>query len=198
MMNICLATGNSGKLREMQALLSELPLKLVMPSELGLDMDVAEHGKDYRENAYLKAAAYAFRSGLPVIADDSGLEVAALGGEPGLYSNRYAPVSNATDADRRAYLLSKLAGRPRPWDAFFTCTVCICLPNGRHWFFKGRCDGEIIPGERGSNGFGYDPVFLVAGTANTMAELSDNEKNRISHRARAIQAALPLLHQLAG
>ena len=94
------------------------------------------------------------------------------------------------------YLLSVLADKPRPWTAFFTCTICLCYPNGRHWFFNGRCDGEIIPEERGTNGFGYDPIFQMAGLTKTMAELSDTEKNRISHRARALQNTRPVLERL--
>jgi XTP/dITP diphosphohydrolase len=195
-MQIILATANNGKVVEMQALLFGLPIKVVTSRDLGITLKVAETGSTYRENAYLKASAYAWRCGLPAIGDDSGLEVAVLDGAPGLYSNRYAPIQNPTDADRRAYLLSRLAGLPRPWPAFFTCTICLCLPNGRHWFFTGRCDGEITSLERGSNGFGYDPIFQVAGSGLTMAELSETEKNRISHRARAIQQAIPTLRRL--
>ncbi|MBA4419810.1 MAG: non-canonical purine NTP pyrophosphatase, RdgB/HAM1 family [Anaerolinea sp.] len=195
-MKICLATENKGKVIEMQTLLGELPLTVCTAQELGIDLAVAETGASYHENAYLKASAYAWRSGLPALGDDSGLEVAALDGAPGLYSNRFAPIANPTDADRRAYLLSCLVDKPHPWLAFFTCTICVCLPNGRHWFFTGRCDGEVIPAERGSNGFGYDPIFLMAGQDHTMAELSDEEKNRVSHRARAMVLSIPTLLRL--
>jgi XTP/dITP diphosphohydrolase len=195
-MKICLATENKGKVAEIIAILNGLPVTVCTSSELGIEMDVAETGSSYRENAYLKASAYAVRTNLPSLGDDSGLEVAALKGAPGLYSNRFAPIPNVTDQDRRTYLLSLLTSKPRPWNALFTCTICYCLPNGRHWFFTGRCDGEIIPIERGTNGFGYDPIFLMNGSDQTMAELPDSEKNKVSHRARALQNTLPLLRKL--
>ena len=195
-MKICLATENIGKVVEIQALLNGLPITICTSHDLGIEMNVAETGISYRENAYLKASAYAARTSLPSLGDDSGLEVAALNGAPGLYSNRFAPIQNPTDKDRRAYLLSLLTTKPHPWTAFFTCAICICLPNGRHWFFNGHCDGEIIPIERGTNGFGYDPIFLMSGSNQTMAELPDIEKNKVSHRARAMQNALPLLNKL--
>jgi XTP/dITP diphosphohydrolase len=195
-MKICLATENKGKVAEIQAILDGLPINTCTSTELGIEMNVAETGNSYRENAYLKASAYAVRTNLPSLGDDSGLEVAVLQGAPGLFSNRFAPIPNATDHDRRVYLLSLLTSKQQPWIAFFTCTICFCLPNGRHWFFTGRCDGEIIPIERGTNGFGYDPIFQLSGSNQTMAELSDIEKNKVSHRARALQNILPLLKRL--
>jgi XTP/dITP diphosphohydrolase len=195
-MKICLATENKGKVMEMKALLSALPFSIVISRDLGIEMDVAETGSSYRENAYLKASAYAARTGLLCLGDDSGLEVAALNGAPGLFSNRFAPIEKPTDQDRRKYLLSKLVDQPHPWKAFFICTLCLCKPDGRHWYFTGRCDGEIIPEERGNNGFGYDPIFLMDGSDRTMAELDDHEKNVISHRARAVQNAMPQLDDL--
>lgn len=195
-MQICLATENKGKVAEIQAMLNGLPVTVCTSSDLGIVMKVAETGATYRENAYLKASAYAARTGLPSLGDDSGLEVDALDGAPGLFSNRFAPIKNPTDRDRRQYLLTQLASKPRPWTAFFTCTICLCLPNGKHWFFNGRCEGEIIPEERGTNGFGYDPIFLMRGMTSTMAELADEEKNRLSHRARAMQKTLLLFERL--
>jgi XTP/dITP diphosphohydrolase len=195
-MKICLATENKGKVVEILAILKELPIAVCTSGELGIEMDVAETGNSYRENAYLKASAYAVRANLPSLGDDSGLEVAVLQGAPGLFSNRFAPIPNATDNDRRSFLLSLLTSKPRPWTAFFICTICLCLPNGRHWFFSGRCDGEIISTERGTNGFGYDPIFQMNGSDQTMAELPDSEKNKVSHRARALQNTLPLLEKL--
>ncbi len=180
----------------MQALMAALPVSIVTSHDLGIEMDVAETGATYRENAYLKASAYSVKTGFLCLGDDSGLEVAALDGAPGLYSNRFAPIEKPTDHDRRMYLLYKLEEAPRPWVAFFTCTLCLCMPNGRHWFFKGRCDGEIIPEERGMNGFGYDPIFLMEDGIHTMAELDSREKNQVSHRARAVQNALPQLVKL--
>ncbi|TLM99763.1 non-canonical purine NTP pyrophosphatase, partial [bacterium] len=150
------------------------------------------------ENAALKARAYAAASGLPALADDSGLEVDALGGAPGLHSARYSPQPNASDADRRVLLLANLRGKPRPWAAHFHCSVAIALPDGTLRFSEGQVYGEILPVERGSNGFGYDALFLLAELGRTMAELSGEEKNTLSHRARAVHAALPVLRQLLG
>jgi XTP/dITP diphosphohydrolase len=122
--------------------------------------------------------------------------VETLGGKPGLHSARFSGKPGATDADRRAYLLDKLKGHPRPWPAAFRSTVVIATPDGQIFTLDGECRGEIIPEERGSNGFGYDPIFLVEGLGRTMAELSMEEKNRLSHRARAILAAKPVLLDL--
>ncbi len=181
----------------MRALLAGLLLEPLSPLNLGWRLQVVETGATYARNAYLKASAHAVRGGLPALADDSGLEVDALDGAPGLYSHRFLNLPNPTDADRRAYLVSLLKEKPRPWRASFFCAVCVCLPNGRHWSFSGRCHGEIIPEERGGNGFGYDPIFLMAHRPQTMAELSDEVKNQLSHRALAIRQAEPTLRQLA-
>ena len=195
-MQILLATTNPGKIAEMRALLSALEVELVSAADLGLEVQVIEDGATYAENAARKALAYSRASGLPALADDSGLEVEALGGQPGLHSARYAPQPAATDADRRAYLLQKLRGQPRPWRARFCCTVAIAAPEGELHFSEGECPGEIIAEERGSNGFGYDPIFLLSALGRTMAELTMEEKNRLSHRARAVQAALPVLREI--
>jgi len=196
-MKLILATENPGKVTEMCALLAGLPLEPLTPLSLGWSLQVAETGATYARNAYLKASAHAFRGGLPALADDSGLEVDALDGAPGLYSHRFLNLPNPTDADRRAYLVSLLKEKPRSWRASFFCAVCICLPNGCHWSFSGRCYGEIIPQERGRNGFGYDPVFLMADRQQTMAELSDDVKNQLSHRALAVKQAESTLRHLA-
>lgn len=194
--SLLLASTNPGKLREMRALLKDLKVRLLSPEDLGLAIEVEETGATYAENAASKARAFALRSGLVSLADDSGLEVDALGGAPGLYSARYAPHPGATDADRRAYLLQQLQDQPRPWSARFRCTVAIALPSGEVHFTEGVCPGEIISEERGRGGFGYDPVFLIPSLNKTMAELSMQEKNRISHRALAVRAAIPLLKGL--
>ena len=196
MHQIMLATANRGKLHELQALLTGLPLNLVLPADLGLRQEVPETGDTYAANAALKAQAFASLSGLLTLADDSGLEVDALGGLPGVRSARFSPLPHATDADRRQYLLQQLGGLPRPWTAHFHCTVALASPEGGVYFADGDCPGEIIPTERGSNGFGYDPIFLLTGLGRTMAELTTEEKNTLSHRARAIQAALPRLRLL--
>jgi len=193
---LLIATQNQGKFREIQALLADLEIELLTPADLGLDFDVKETGTTYAQNAALKARAYAKASGLWALADDSGLEVDALGGEPGLYSARYAPQPNATDADRRDYLLEKLGPHPRPWTARFRCVVALTHSGADPHFETGICPGEIIPEERGDHGFGYDPIFLVEGMDRTMAELSMEEKNHLSHRARAIKAIIPTLTSL--
>jgi XTP/dITP diphosphohydrolase len=118
--------------------------------------------------------------------------VDALGGLPGIHSARFSPLPNATDADRRAYLLNILHGYPRPWTAHFHCTVAIATPEERMYYAQGNCPGEVIPVERGTNGFGYDPIFLIPEIGLTMAELSMTEKNHLSHRARAVKAAVPI------
>ncbi len=185
-LKLLIATQNCGKLEEIQALLRNLPITLVMPADLGLNLHVDEIGSTYAENAALKAQAFMQASGLLTLADDSGLEVEALGGAPGLHSARYLPRENATDADRRAFLLENLQGVPRPWEARFICVVALAAPEGDTRFYEGICPGEIISEERGEFGFGYDPIFLVAGTGRTMAELSMEKKNQLSHRGRAV------------
>jgi XTP/dITP diphosphohydrolase len=193
---LLLASSNRGKLREMQALLSGLDLEFVLLDQAGVKAIVEETGATYAENAALKAQAYARQSGLLAIADDSGLEVDALGGLPGLHSARFAEKPGASDADRRATLLLRLEGKPRPWTAHFHCTVAIASPQGELYLTDGDCFGEVIPEERGSNGFGYDPIFWMPEQQRTMAELEDVEKNRVSHRARAVEKARPILTKL--
>jgi XTP/dITP diphosphohydrolase len=132
------------------------------------------------------------------LGDDSGLEVEALDGAPGLYSARYVPRTDATDADRRAYLLQNLRGKPHPWRARFRAAVAIAVPKQEVECSEGECCGEIIAEERGSGGFGYDPIFLLDEAGHTMAELDMEEKNRLSHRARAIMNARPIFEKLFG
>ncbi len=194
MRKLLLASTNPGKLIEIQDLLPGF--ELLLPRDLGLKLSVAETGGTYAENAALKARAYCQASGLPALADDSGLEVDCLGGAPGLHSARYAARPGASDADRRVLLLRNLDGCPRPWLAHFHCTVAIAVPDGRLFFADGDCPGEIIPVERGNNGFGYDPIFLLPVLGLTMAELSRTQKNQLSHRARAVKAALPALNEI--
>ncbi|MEJ2302493.1 MAG: RdgB/HAM1 family non-canonical purine NTP pyrophosphatase [Anaerolineales bacterium] len=196
MSKLLLASQNAGKLREMKALLKNVPIDLITPVDLGLHLVVKEEGHTYAENAAHKALVYARHSGLVALADDSGLEVDALDGAPGLYSARYAPQRGATDADRRAYLLQQIEGSPRPWRARFRCTIAVATPSGEVHHTEGTCPGELIPEERGQGGFGYDPIFLIPEMGRTMAELTLEEKNRLSHRARAVQAAIPLLSKL--
>lgn len=190
---LLIATNNAGKRRELQALLADLPLQLILPAEIGLDLHPSEEGQNYADNARHKAVTFARASGLLSLADDSGLEVDALDGAPGLHSARYHPRPGAGDAERRALLLENLRPHPRPWTARFRAVIALAEPNGETHLAEGICEGEIIPEERGENGFGYDPIFLLRNVGRTMAELSMEEKNRLSHRARAIQALRPTL-----
>ncbi len=201
MSKILLATNNPGKLVEIQALLAQTGIELVSPRQIKLNLDVIEDGQTYAENASRKAIAFALASQMPSLADDSGLEVDALGGRPGLYSARFSPLPHASDADRRAYLLEQLQGLPRPWLAKFRCVVALITTQqaANHIparIVEGICPGEIIPEERGSHGFGYDPIFLLPDFGQTMAELDMDAKNQISHRARAIKAATPYIIEM--
>lgn len=196
MQTLLIASSNPGKLNEFQGILQGLGVNLVLSADIAVKIKVEEDGTTYYENALKKAQAYCAASGLITIADDSGLEVDALAGAPGLHSARYSPKPGATDADRRQYLLQQLVNHPKPWSAHFHCTLIIALPDGSHHTFEGNCYGEVIPQERGEHGFGYDPIFLLPDRNLTMAELPEEEKNRISHRGRATQAALPTLKKI--
>ena len=196
MLQLLIATNNRCKLHELLPLLGALPLHLVTPHDLGLRLEVEETGTTYAENARLKATAFAQASGLLTLADDSGLEVDALGGAPGVYSARYAG-EGASDAERRARLIHALRAVPAPRPARFRCVIAIAQPGGAMQCFEGVCEGEIILQERGTHGFGYDPLFFLPEHGCTMAELPSAVKNQVSHRARAAQAARPFLHHLA-
>jgi XTP/dITP diphosphohydrolase len=195
---LLIATNNPGKVKEFRQLLQKLEnVTLFTPKEIDLNISVNEIGSTYAENAALKAHSFADASSMPALADDSGLEVDALNGAPGLHSARYSAKPGANDADRRAFLLANLAHLPRPWTARFRAVLAFALPNEKEVIlFEGICEGEIIPEERGDNGFGYDPIFYMPENGLTMAQLSDQEKNQISHRGRAAQAAIPTLQQL--
>ncbi|MBI5305308.1 MAG: XTP/dITP diphosphatase [Chloroflexi bacterium] len=192
-MKLLIATHNRGKLREYQEIFAGLPYELVTLDDVGIQDDVEETGATFAENAHLKATAYARASGLLTLADDSGLEVDALGGEPGIRSKRYAG-DDASDAARVVFLLDKLRDVPRAQRAArFRCVIVLASPRGDTRECAGACEGEIAFAPRGANGFGYDPVFLFSERGLTMAELSSAEKNRISHRARAAEHARELL-----
>ncbi len=197
-MPVLIATQNPGKIREIRAVLSPHGFDLLTPSDLGLHLTVTEDGQSYRENAAKKALTYAQAAGLITLADDSGLEVDTLDGAPGLHSARFAPWPDATDADRRRLLIDRLHPHPRPWTARFRCVVAIATPDGIVHFAEGVCPGEIIPEERGTHGFGYDPIFLLPDRGQTMAEIPPAEKNQISHRGRALRAAIPIIKDLSG
>lgn len=195
MNKLLIATNNKGKVRELQELLRDTGIELVTPAQIGLDLDVTEDGRTYAENATKKAVAFTQASGLISLADDSGLEVDALEGAPGLYSARYGAPDGGklNDAGRRAFLIQNLQDKPRPWTARFHATIAVAVPTGETRLAEGFCAGEIIPEERGTGGFGYDPIFLLPELGKTMAELSMEEKNRLSHRARAVMNAKPIL-----
>lgn len=194
---LLLATNNPGKLREYQSLFRGIPFELVTPADLAVAVDVEEAGASFEENATLKAATLAKKTGLLSLADDSGLEVDALGGEPGPLSARYAG-ENASDKDRISFLLSKLKGIPeKNRSARFRCIIAIAQPDGKIKLFSGECRGIIIDTPRGTHGFGYDPIFFIPELGKTMAELTLEEKNRISHRARSAEKAREYLMKLA-
>jgi XTP/dITP diphosphohydrolase len=190
---LLLATNNKGKVREYKTLLQGIPYAIVTPADIGITTDVDEAGVSFEENARLKAVTMAFQSGLPALADDSGLEVDALAGAPGVHSHRFAG-EGASDADRVNLLLSKLKVIPeKERTAQFRCTIAVAEPDGTTEIFTGICRGVIINEPRGNNGFGYDPIFFIPELGKTMAELTLEEKNRISHRARAAEKAKDFL-----
>jgi XTP/dITP diphosphohydrolase len=178
---LVIATGNTGKLREYRELLAGAGLELV-----AYDHEVDEVGETYAENARLKADAALAASGLPSIGDDSGVEVDALNGFPGIRSARLGP----NQKERTALLLQRLEGHHRPWTARFTCTIALAAPGRPVQYFEGECRGELVPEWRGEAGFGYDPIFLVPGTGKTFGEMLPEEKRLYSHRANAVRAML--------
>jgi XTP/dITP diphosphohydrolase len=178
---LVIASGNAGKLREYRELLAGTGHELI-----AFDTEVDEAGQTYEENARLKAEEASSRSGLPALGDDSGVEVEALDGFPGIRSARLGP----TQVERTAELLRRLAGVPRPWTARFVCVVALASPGHPTQLFQGECRGEIVPEWRGRAGFGYDPVFLVPGTGKTFGEMAPEEKRLYSHRAQAVRALL--------
>jgi XTP/dITP diphosphohydrolase len=190
---ILLASSNAGKLVEMQALMEGTAYQLITSKQKGIFLNVVEDGTTYAENAIKKATAYAAASGMLTMADDSGLEVDALDGAPGLYSARFSPDPDASDADRRIYLLEQLQGHAQPRTARFRCVIALATPQGEVQLAEGICEGEILSEEHGSHGFGYDPLFFLPIIRKTMAQMSMEEKNTLSHRARAVNAAIPLL-----
>lgn len=196
MIKLLIATNNPAKLREYLEILRDLPLALTSLAQEGIDLMVEEKGKSYAENAILKARAYARASGLLTLADDSGLEVEALEGEPGILSSRYAG-PGASDEERNQLLLRRLQGIP--WEqrrARFRCTIAIATPEGEVQTVEGTCEGIIAFEPRGKHGFGYDPIFYLPQYGCTMAELPPEVKNRISHRARAAQKAKAILERM--
>ena len=180
MTRLVVATGNPGKLRDLGGLLASAGVELIAH-----DTGVPEDADTYEGNAAIKAEAASAATGLPALGDDSGLEVAALGGFPGLHSARIAP----TQQERERLLFARLAGKPRPWRARFVCVLALAVASRPTRFFWGVADGEVVE-RRGAGGFGYDPVFLVPELRRTFAELAPGEKDRWSHRGAAAAALL--------
>jgi XTP/dITP diphosphohydrolase len=199
-MQLLLATHNRGKRREWMALLDGLDVELLLPDDLGLTGDIEEMGDTYVENALIKARTLASASGLPTLADDSGLEVDALEGAPGVRSARY---HLGTDEVRYRALLTALDGVPEAQrGARFRCIAALVIPGeanaARELITEGVCEGVIGFAPGGEGGFGYDPVFYLPDRGCTMAQLPTEEKNHISHRARAAQAMRPILERELG
>ena len=193
---LLLATNNQAKVREYRSLLQNLPFELVTLAEQGITTVVSEVGESLEENARLKATVLVAQSQLVALADDSGLEVDALGGEPGRLSARYAG-EGASDRDRVNYLLSRLKGVP--WEkrsARFRCVIAIATPEGEVEFCSGECRGFITLEPRGEQGFGYDPVFYLPELDKTMAELPLEIKNQVSHRGQAARKVYQVLERL--
>ena len=196
MPKLLLATSNPGKIREYCFLLDSLGYKITTLAEEGIAKVITETGNSYEQNARIKATTYAKLSRLLTLADDSGLEVDVLRGEPGVKSARFAGEA-ATDAAKISFLLAKLSGVP--WErrtALFKCVIAIATPEGQIEICYGECQGIIALEAKGKNGFGYDPIFFLPEMGKTMAELPLEMKSQISHRARASQRARQVLQQL--
>lgn len=183
-MDIIIASNNQNKIREFKKIFENTDINLYSLRDKGIDIDIVEDGKTFEENAYIKAKTIAQMTGLLAIADDSGLMCEALNGEPGIYSARYA--GDMHDDEMNNSLLLKNIKNKENRNAKYVCAICLCKPNLEHITTKGECHGLIIDERRGDNGFGYDPYFFVPKFSRTMAEISLDEKNTISHRAKAL------------
>jgi XTP/dITP diphosphohydrolase len=196
MIKLLLGTNNQAKVREYKSLLRGIPFKVTTLTEQGITTVVDEMGESLEENARLKAVAMAEQSQLLTLADDSGLEVDALGGEPGPLSARYAG-AGASDNDRISYLLSRLKDVPWPErSARFRCVIAVATPGGVVEVCSGECRGFMTFEPRGEEGFGYDPIFYLPDLDKTMAELPLEMKNQISHRGQATRKARLMLERL--
>ena len=195
-MKVVLASQNRHKLEEIQAIVSRFDMELVLQSELGVHIDVDETGETFEENSWLKAKAVVDATGLPAIADDSGLCVDVLGGAPGIYSARYGAPDCVTDRDRLLHLLNNLRGvRSEERTARFVCVITLLWPDGRRLVARGFAEGLITFEPRGEDGFGYDPVFYVPSVGCTFAQMGSQRKNQISHRANALNQLCRLLEE---
>jgi XTP/dITP diphosphohydrolase len=194
---LLVATNNPGKLEEYQHLLRDLPLKITSLCQEEIEYEPEETEVTFEENAVLKAKAFAERSGLLTLADDSGLEIDRLGGAPGVHSARYGGTRRGEDVRRYELVLHQLEGVPRPErTGRFRCVVAIATPEGQVATVEGAIEGVIAFDPQGEHGFGYDPIFFIPEFGCTMAQLAPETKNRISHRARAAQAAVPIIRRL--
>ena len=196
-MKFIIATNNKKKLRELGAILGGLGVEAVSLAEAGVESDAEETGNTFEENSRIKALAAMKVSGLPAIADDSGLEVDALGGEPGIYSARYGGEKCKDDTERYEYLLDNLKEVPDgKRTARFVSVITCVFPDGRELSSRGEIEGEILRAPSGEGGFGYDPVFFVRSENMTMAEMSQERKNEISHRAKSLAGMAKKLEEV--
>ena len=195
-MKLVLASKNPKKLKEMREILSHLGVEVCLQSDVGIDVDVEETGTTFEENSLLKAKAVMEASGLPAIADDSGLCVDALNGAPGVYSARYGG-PGLDDAGRYKLLLENMRGQ-LDRRCKFVSAICCCFPNGDTVTARGECRGTLAYAPKGADGFGYDPIFFVPGLKKTFAELLPEEKNAISHRGKALEAFQVKLEEYLG
>ena len=187
-MKVVLASKNKHKLEEICRITEQFDIQLVMESELGVDIDVEETGTTFEENSFLKADAVMKATGLPALADDSGIAVDALNGEPGIYSARYGFDDTLDDWGRLQLLLKNTEDVPDGQrQAQFVCVITMVTPEGKIIQARGEIHGELLREPRGENGFGYDPIFYYPPLGKTTAELSPEEKNRVSHRANALR-----------
>ena len=187
-MRICLATNNQGKVKEYRALLDIAGLCLLTPSMLGVKQEADENGITFEQNALIKAREICAKTGLPTLADDSGLCIKALGDSPGIYSARYGGTTCLSDENRCQLILKEMQGIGSR-EAYFACAIAIVLPDGREQTFMGQLDGLVAEKMFGNNGFGYDPIFFLPHLGKHLAELSMTEKDCISHRAKAATKA---------
>ena len=193
---IIFATGNEDKLKEIRAILNKPDIEIISMREAGITDDIEENGSTFSENSLIKARAVSERTGFPAMADDSGLEVDYLNGEPGIYSARYLGRDTGHDK-KNTYILEKLSGvKDEERGARFVCAASLVLPDGREFVRMGVMEGRIAYEAKGSNGFGYDPIFFLPEYGKTSAELSPEEKNRISHRGKALMQIKELIGEL--
>ncbi len=199
MTKLLIATNNPHKLDEFREIFSGLPVTLTSLADEGITLDPAETGVTFAENAILKALAFAQVTNLPVLADDSGLEIEALNGEPGVYSARYGDTDKDDHMGRYKIVLNKLAEKDVPWQertACFRCVIAVATKDGVIGTVQGTIEGFIDYKAKGEGGFGYDPIFFLPDFDKTLAQISSAQKHSISHRGRAARAAIPLLEKL--